>query len=185
MVIAQRTGEPEVILLCLAAERFGDEQAAFIAEWEKTSDAKMFNWEKCPIDFRLAADGTFTVPDLPVGDYRVTVASWTGAPVTSRMTSRGTAQFTIVELPTGRSDQPFDAGEIVAYSTEPLRAGDSAPLFEANTFDGRRLKLAASMAKNGLSGHSGRHRAECVAQRPCLLLLCLCRQAAERKLSAK
>jgi peroxiredoxin len=125
-----------------------EEQAALTAEWEKTPNAKLYNQEKCPIDFRFAADGTFTVPDLPAGDYRITVASWAGAPVTSRMLSRGTNQITIVEMPTGRSDQPFDAGEIVAYSTEPLRAGNRAPLFEANTLDGRRLKLADYRGKH-------------------------------------
>ena len=31
---------------------------------------------------------------------------------------------------------------------EPLRAGDSAPLFEADTFDGRRLKLADYKGKH-------------------------------------
>jgi RNA polymerase sigma factor (sigma-70 family) len=124
-----------------------EEQASLTEAWEKTSDAKFFNQERCPIDFRIAADGEFTVPDLTAGDYRVVIASWTGAPVSSRMVSRGTAEISIPEMPTGRSDEPLDVGEIKVYYTAPLRPGDLAPLFETSTFDGRPLKLADHKGK--------------------------------------
>lgn len=124
-----------------------EEQELFTAQWEKTPAAKLYNQEKCPIDFRLAADGTFTIPDVPAGDYRITVASWSGAPVRSRMLSRGTAEFSIIDASKGTSDAPFDVGEIVAYSTSPLQVGDRAPLFETTTFDGGHWKLADQQGK--------------------------------------
>jgi RNA polymerase sigma factor (sigma-70 family) len=118
------------------------EQDARTSEWEQSADAKAYNQERCPIDFRITADGAFTVPDLPAGAYRVVVASWTGAPVKSQMVSRGQAQIVIPEMPRGRSDEVLDIGEVKVYFTAPLAAGDRAPLFDATTLDGRTVKLA-------------------------------------------
>ena len=119
-----------------------DEQARLTAVWENSPDAKLFNQERCPIDFRLAEDGSFTIPDLPAGDYGITVASWSGAPVTSRMISRGNVRITIPEMPGGRSDEPLDIGEVRAFYTAPLKPNDPAPLFETSTFDDQPVKLA-------------------------------------------
>ena len=124
------------------AELSADEQTALTEAWEKSPDAKLYNQEKCSIDFRLARDGTFIVPDLPAGDYRITVINWSGAPVTSRIISRGNVPLRIPEMSGGRSDEPLDVGEIKTYLVEPLRTGDLAPLFETSTFDGKSLKLA-------------------------------------------
>ena len=119
-----------------------DEQDAVTAEWEQTPDAKIYNQERCPIDFRIAADGTFTVPDLTPGAYRVVVASWTGAPVKSRLISRGQEEIIVRDLPGGRSDDVLEMGDILAYYAAPLAAGDGAPLFEAKTLEGKPVKLA-------------------------------------------
>lgn len=119
-----------------------DEQDTLTAEWEQTPDAKFYNQERCPIDFRLASDGNFTVPDLPTGEYRVVVATWSGAPVKSRMVSRGWGKVLIPALPGGRTDEVLDMGEVKAYYTAPLAPGDRAPLFEATTLEGRPVKLA-------------------------------------------
>lgn len=124
-----------------------DEQESLTVEWEKTPEAKIYNQEKCPIDFRLAADGTFTIPDLPPGGYRVTVASWTGAPVSSRMISRGVAQIAVPEMPSGRSDEPLDIGTVEAFYTRPFQQGEPAPPFETKTFTGALLKLADQKGK--------------------------------------
>ena len=123
------------------SELSADKQAALTAAWEKSPDAKLYNQEKCSIDFRLAPDGTFTVPDLPAGNYGITVIHWSGAPVSSRIISRGNVPLTVPEMPGGRSDEPLNVGEIKVYPVAPLRTGDPAPLFEANTFDGKPLKL--------------------------------------------
>jgi peroxiredoxin len=119
-----------------------EEQDALTAEWEQTPDAKFYNQERCPIDFRFASDGSFTVPDLPTGEYRVVVATWTGAPVKSRMVSRGWGKVVIPVLPGGRSDVELDMGEVKVYYTAPLAPGDRAPLFETTALDGRPVKLA-------------------------------------------
>jgi RNA polymerase sigma factor (sigma-70 family) len=126
------------------------EQDALTAGWEQTPDAKIYNQERCPIDFRIATDGTFTVPDLPTGAYRVVVASWTGAPVKSRMVSRGQGEVVIRDLPGGRSDELLDMGEVKVYFTAPLAPGDRAPLFETTTLEGRPVKLADFSGKHVL-----------------------------------
>lgn len=124
------------------AQLSAEEQHALTAAWENSPDGKLFNQEKCPIDFRLAADGTFTVTDLPAGNYRIVVVQWAGGPMTSKMLARGQAMITVPEMPGGRSDEPLDIGEVRAYSVAPLREGDPAPLFEARTFDDKPLRLA-------------------------------------------
>jgi RNA polymerase sigma factor (sigma-70 family) len=124
------------------SELSADEQAALTAAWEKSPDAKLYNQEKCSIDFRLARDGTFIVPDLPAGNYGITVINWSGAPVSSRIISRGNVPLTVPEMPGGHSDEPLDVGEIKTYLVAPLQSGDPAPLFETSTFDGKPLKLA-------------------------------------------
>ena len=119
-----------------------DEQESLTADWEKTADAKIYNQERCPIDFRLAADGSFTIPDLPAGGYRVSVASWTGAPVSSRMISHGAAQIAVPEMPSGRSDEPLDIGTVEAFYARQFQQGELAPPFETKTFAGAPIKLA-------------------------------------------
>jgi len=124
------------------SELSAEEQDSLTAAWEKSPDAKLYNQEKCPIDFRFAPDGTFTVPDLPAGNYRISVAHWANAPLTSQLISRGNVALTIPEMPGGRSDVPLEVGEIKTYPVAPLRIGDPAPLFESTTLDGKPLKLA-------------------------------------------
>jgi RNA polymerase sigma factor (sigma-70 family) len=124
------------------SELSAEEQTALMAAWEKSPDAKLYNQEKAPIDYRPAADGTFIVRDLSAGDYRLFVGSWANGPMTSPMISRGNVLLTIPEMPGGRSDEPLDVGEIRTYLVAPLRTGDPAPPFETSTFDGKPLKLA-------------------------------------------
>ena len=119
-----------------------EEQERLTAQWEKTPDAKIYNQERCPIDFRLNTDGTFAVPDLPTGLYRVVVASWSGAPVRSQVLSRGATVISIPEIPGGRSDEVLDIGNVEAFYTRPLRQGELAPPFETSTLQGQPLKLA-------------------------------------------
>jgi hypothetical protein len=58
------------------SELSAEEKAAFTAAWEKSPEAKLYNQEKCEIDFRPAADGTFIVPDVPAGEYRIWLGGW-------------------------------------------------------------------------------------------------------------
>ena len=115
-----------------------EERTAFTAAWEKSPDAKLYNQEKCNLNFEVAADGTFIVPDVTAGDYRL----WISSKAPSVPISRADIAFTVPEMPGGRSDEPLDVGEIKTYPAAPLQPGEPAPLFETTTFEGKPLKLA-------------------------------------------
>ena len=122
------------------------EQTALTAAWEKTPDAKFYNQEKCNLNFEVAADGTFIVPDVTAGEYRLWISSKSPAmPVT-----RADISFTVPEMPGGRSDEPLDVGVIKTHPVAPLPAGEPAPLFETTTFEGKPLKLADFKGKHVL-----------------------------------
>jgi len=127
-----------------------EEKTAWTAAWEKSPDAKLYNQEKCEIDFRPAADGTFIVPDVPAGEYRIWLGGWDAPTAPMVQISRGDLLVTVPEMPGGRSDEPLDVGEIKTYSFRPLRTGEPAPLFETSTFDGKPLKLADFKGKHVL-----------------------------------
>jgi hypothetical protein len=68
------------------------------------------------LTFECDKDGSFLVEDVPAGDYTVSVIAY-GPPLNSQ-TYRGerigilSRAFTIPEMPGGRSDEPFDLGEL-------------------------------------------------------------------------
>lgn len=120
------------------SELSAQERTALTAAWEKSPDAKLYNQEKCNQNFEVAADRTFVVPDVPAGDYRLSISS--KSPTVPIL--RGDISFTVPEMPGGRSDEPLDLGVIKTHSAAPLPAGEPAPLFETTTFEGKPLKLA-------------------------------------------
>jgi len=148
------------------SEMSPEEQDQLTAEWEKTPEAKIYNQEKCPIDFRFKPDGSFTVPDLPTGTYRLVAASWSGAPVKSQMLSRGVAMIAVPEMPGGRSDEPLDIGKVEAFYTRPLRQGEIAPPLETRTLEGKPLKLADYQGKNVLLNFWRSNRPETEEEMP-------------------
>jgi RNA polymerase sigma factor (sigma-70 family) len=123
------------------SELSAEKQTAFTAVWEKSPDAKLYNQEKCNLDFKVAADGTFIVPDVPAGDYRLTVISRSNGPASWLPLNRGDISLTVPEMPGGRSDEPLYVGAIKTYPVAPLQAGEPAPQFETIAFDGKPLKL--------------------------------------------
>jgi peroxiredoxin len=128
------------------SELSAKEQNALTAAWEKTADAKLYNQEKCNQNFEVAADGTFIVPDVRAGEYRLSVSSKAPA----AQIGRADISFTVPETPGGRSDEPLDLGVIETYPAAPLQPGDAAPLFETSTLDGKPLKLSDFKGKHVL-----------------------------------
>jgi RNA polymerase sigma factor (sigma-70 family) len=127
-----------------------EEKTAFTVAWEKSPEGKLYKHQQCVIRFRPAEDGTFIVPDVPAGEYRLWLGGWDAPTAPMMQISRGDLLVTVPEMPGGRSDEPLDVGEIKTYGFMPLKAGEPAPLFEASTFDGKPLKLADFKGKHVL-----------------------------------
>ena len=54
-----------------------------------------------------------------------------------------TASIEAPAIPGGRTDEPFDLGNLTLAMHNPaLHVGDMAPLFEAKTLDGKDIRLA-------------------------------------------
>jgi peroxiredoxin len=51
-------------------------------------------------------------------------------------------EFTVPEMPGGRSDKPLDLGEVELTVIQRPEGGDAAPSFQVKTLDGATLRLA-------------------------------------------
>lgn len=93
----------------------------------------------------IAADGRFEIPDVPPGDYKLTIT--VNGPSTDRWGGPGQAvgrtsiEFSVPEFPGGRSDEPLELGVITAKLFDTLDVGELAPDFVAEKLDGGQLRL--------------------------------------------
>ncbi len=118
-------------------------------EWRKTAEYRKYRdtvWHdknRRHYSFGINEDGSFRVEDVIAGKYQFTV--W----IEERFTGRGSPEeiasyygtIEVPEIPAGRSNEPLDLGELELTMYSPLQVGDMAPLFEAETLDGKDLKL--------------------------------------------
>ena len=98
---------------------------------------------------RVAADGSFRVDNLPHGDYELTVdarrqnRSGDFLPVVATIRK----SFTLSAVSGVGSDSAFDLGLLTAQATKCLKAGQTAPPFEARGVNGQSIKLSDSQGK--------------------------------------
>ena len=93
----------------------------------------------------LLKSGRFRIPDVPPGDYEVTIPV-NGARLGDRFVERtviGRArmEFTVPEVPGGRSNAPLDLGDIEAHLFDTLDPGEIAPDFTAKLLAGGTTRL--------------------------------------------
>jgi len=125
------------------------EQQRWLKRWYETPEAREYRdalWhdlDQRHYTFRIRDDGTFRIEDVIPGKYNFTV--W----LEERLSGGGPEEFGgysgTIEVPPmdqAYSDESLDVGDLVLKLRRPLHVGDLAPLFEAQTLDGKDIRLA-------------------------------------------
>jgi peroxiredoxin len=127
------------------------QQQDWYKQWHETPEADAFYdtmWHdpgRRQYVFHIENDGLFRIDDVIAGKYKFTVwieEQFRGGGGRPEEIASYYGALDVPQMPGGRSDEPLDLGELVlTMHDEPLRVGDTAPLFEAKTLDGDDLKL--------------------------------------------
>jgi hypothetical protein len=114
----------------------------WFAAWRHSPEGMAYEEGRIELGVGLQPDGTFRIDDLPAGEYRLVVRTNEGEYGRVRGPfARTMREFTMPEMPEGRSDVPLDLGTVVLVPRATLNPGDPAPGWEVKTVDGvvRRL----------------------------------------------
>jgi len=103
-----------------------------------------------PVD--ISPDGSLRADDIPTGEYQLDVSSDTMDPGGGAIETlaQGSLNFTIPEIPGGRSDEPLDVGTLTVHVRPHVKIGAPAPALEARKPDGSTLKLSDYRGKHVL-----------------------------------
>jgi hypothetical protein len=88
--------------------------------WSQTEEAKQWARAQHSYPVSIAADGSFRVEDIEAGTYLLTITLRIPDPVRPTGPSKTceiTKEFTIGEIPGGRSDTPLDLGTLTIQIT--------------------------------------------------------------------
>ncbi len=126
------------------------QQQEWFEQWRKTPEAQAHydaiwhNLDQRHYTFRIANDSSFRIEDVIPGKYKLTVYLEERFSGEGRPEEIGGYSGTIEVPPMDQaySDEPLDMGDLVLRLHRPLHVGDIAPLFEAQTLDGKEIRLA-------------------------------------------
>ena len=101
-----------------------EEQKIFWNNWTKSEANKEYRkryYHRTHFRFPIKEDGSFTAQDIPSGTYTLSVQIY--SPINDRCgggdpVARASKDFYVPEMPGGRSDEPFDLGELPLTMTQ-------------------------------------------------------------------
>lgn len=124
-------------------------QQEWLKQWHQTPEAEEYlkavwhNPNQRHYTFCVADDGTFRIEDVIPGKYKFTVGL--EDPLSGGWPEEFGGYSGTIEVPPmdeAYSDDPLDVGDLVLRLRRPLHVGDTAPSFEAQTIDGKAIRLA-------------------------------------------
>jgi peroxiredoxin len=132
-----------------------EEIQAWSKEWRESDEGKAFmkaqqerQKQRRHYAVVIAHDGRFRVEDVPAGKYRLQVTVLErlgGSPYRSgygELIGSLSHEFEVPDMNEVRRDEPLNIGTLELKIMKRLKAGDTAPEFEAETFNGARTKLS-------------------------------------------
>jgi len=112
------------------------QKAALWEKWSASEEGRIHNENMFPIIVDTRPDGTFRVPDVAAGKYRLTINNYHGRNAGELVAALSTV-VQVQPVAPGQAVQPQDLGRLTVMVKERLQIGDSAPEFAVNRLDGK------------------------------------------------
>ena len=124
-----------------------EEQISRQRAFYQTEKGREHHFKNRRYALNFAQDGSFRVEDVPGGKYRLRVELREGSgDGPSRFSAPRIAnldkEVEVADALAGRSDEPFDLGQIELRARKTVSAGKLAPDFEVKTVDDQTIKLS-------------------------------------------
>jgi hypothetical protein len=115
--------------------------------WAKKFNSAQINARRYP--FAPKHDGSFHVDDVLAGDYTlvVNIRTMGGQNNQPTIAAAGSLNFTVPEMPGGRSDEPLDLPPVQVVKLEKYKPGDVVYDLSLKSPDGKELKLSSFRGK--------------------------------------
>ncbi len=123
-----------------------EKRAEWFKKWMETEDGQAFQRSQhLSYTVKVEPNGSFRADDVPAGTYQLSIQvheSGGEKRGVGELLGSASHDFTVPEMPGGRSDELLDIGSLELKLAVRLKVGDAAPAFEIKTIDGKPLRLA-------------------------------------------